>query len=130
MISELLQKATTSLDKKAAEIIALKFSDDPNFLDIDSGIASNQPMGYDLTSQAFLYQTPHICRQFFGYNSREEMVAWMSVHWPNLKEEPIETAKKNRTLTEFQKACLTRMFMRTNINIGMLAALVDKSYTM
>lgn len=92
---------------------------------IDSEIEDRVPMGFDhgFTSNMLLSQTTETCRQIFGYNSHEEIIAWTSVHWPNLKEEPIETSEISHSLTDFQEACMTRMFMRTNINITMLAAL-------
>ena len=119
------KRAKTALEKKAVEILEKPLSKDPKTADVDSEIADQVPLGVDhgFTSEEFLSQTTATCRQFFGYNSRKEMIAWMSVHWPNLKEEPVQTRGINRKLTDFQEACMTRMFMRTGINITMLAAL-------
>lgn len=78
---------------------------------------------YGFLSKEFLSQNKRVCRQLFGFNTRQQMVAWMSVYFPKLKETPVQVKGTNRNLTPFQQACMTRMYFRTKINISRLAAL-------
>jgi len=70
---------------------------------------------------------PESCCQHFGYRNRKEMVAWMKVHFPDLQEtySVPQVGKKSRELTDFEQACLTKMFFRTNTSIGSLASQWD-----
>ena len=55
------------------------------------------------------------------------MLAWMKVHFPDLQEtySVPQVGNKSRELTDFEQACLTRMFFRTNTSIGSLASQWD-----
>jgi len=72
----------------------------------------------------FFKSDPENARRFFGYNTRKEMLAWLKVHFPWLKETySVRHKGKLRRLTDFEQACMARMYFRTQDTIGQLAAL-------
>ena len=121
-VADLMQKITesgplTDLERKALAHLKSILRED------SSEPPPPPPPDTGYTSEEFLSQTKDTCRQFFGYNSRNEMLAWMSVHWPHLKQDVTQGIGIKRGLTPFEECCFTRMFMRLKISIGRLAAL-------